>query len=259
MRDIVLITSFDRPQCLRLCREYLDKAGVQDKAVWICHDDRKHGYHGNTYNTMEAYKRAYETDARYVYLVEDDVLVMPDFFQWHEALQEQGDFMCTLAYRCHRNPHVRQDVIDPTAYLTSREDYASIGVCWKRENLAPVVAHASARYYGCMDSYMLQRFPHHPFGGDFSEQDGLIMRVLKETQGVTAWSYLPRAFHIGLWGYNRPNGRQLSLQELRNTIHDAAAIRKANTYHQDLKDIEPVPTSPTLAWDKKDLHRIQEF
>src|SRR5277367_3036273 len=119
--DIVLIPTYMRPEYLALCLEFLAKAeGAHDnKEYWICQDMRfdddnrfgmqlrwtkevlensplpvryiqrkPHGWSGNSYNTLEAYKEAYGTDGvQNVYLVEEDVLVTKDFFRWHEAVQ----------------------------------------------------------------------------------------------------------------------------------------------------------------------------
>ena len=106
--DVVIVTCYSRPDYLRLCLDYLSVAdGVKDKEIWISIDRGKsllrefydvlndfrdrlniftiirpeHNYHGNTYNTLEAYKEAYATDAKYVYLIEDDVLITKDFFK----------------------------------------------------------------------------------------------------------------------------------------------------------------------------------
>ena len=118
--DIVLIPAYMRPEYLSLCLEYLAAAeGARvGKEFWVIQDMRQHDEHrfnvqlrwtkevldnsplpvryifrqphnyaGNSYNTLEAYKEAYGTEARFTYLVEEDVLVTPDFFRWHEAVQ----------------------------------------------------------------------------------------------------------------------------------------------------------------------------
>ena len=155
--DIVLVTTYNRPDYLRLCLEYLSRAaGIENKEIRICIDRGRsllrefyevindfrpalnistvirpeHSYMGNSMNTLESYKEAYQTDAEFVYLVEEDVLVQPDFFTWHEAVQGMGSFMCSIAYRCSRNSEARRDIADPAACFTSARDFASIGVCW---------------------------------------------------------------------------------------------------------------------------------
>jgi hypothetical protein len=281
--DIVIITSYNRPDYLRLCLEYLSRAqGIADKEIWICVDRGRtlirefyevlvdfqkslhivtkfrpeHSYRGNSYNTLEAYKEAYQTDAKFIYLVEDDVLVQPDFFTWHESVQTCGNFMCSVAFRCSRNAEARTDIVDPEAYFTTAKDYASIGVCWRRERLLPVIKHAVSEYYSDLEGYLTQHFQNNRFCTSFSEQDGLIMRVMGETNGVTIWPYNPRCFHIGFSGYNRLRGSRYTTAELREIIHDPLKVAVAD---RDFHDIEPVPTSPVPDWSPCNLHRLQHF
>jgi glycosyltransferase involved in cell wall biosynthesis len=283
MRDVVIVPVYNRPAYLRICLEYLSRAeGASDKEIWVCIDRGKslirefyevlndfrsvlsfstfirpeHFYMGNSMNVLEAYKDAYQTDAKFVYLIEEDVVVQPDFFKWHEAVQGQGDFMCSVAYRCSRNTETFIGCTDPEAYFTTARDYASIGVCWRRTRLAPVVVHARNEYYENLEAYILKRFPCNRFCTSFTEQDGLIMRVMSETQGVVAWPYVPRAFHVGFAGYNRVRGPHLSYDELKDTIHNMDKVRTAD---RDFGDIEVVPTEPTPVWDAANLHCIQRF
>lgn len=280
--DIVLITTYNRPDYLRLCLEYLSRAeGIADKEIWICVDRGRalirefyevvcdfralnisvlfrepHTHHGNSHNTLEAYKEAFYTNARFVYLVEDDVLVQPDFFKWHEAVQACGDFMCSVAFRCGRNAEARTDIVDPEAYFTTARDYASIGVCWRREKLAPVIEHAKDEYYSDLTGYLERQFPNNRFADCFTEQDGLIMRVLGATHGLVAWPYVPRCYHIGFAGYNRPRGARFTTAELREIIHDPAKVAAADC---DFHDIEAVPTEPIPFWEPSKLHCLQKF
>ena len=283
MSDIVLVTTYNRPDYLRLCLDYLSRAaGIETKEIWVCVDRGRslirefyevlgdfnktlrivikfrpeHSYMGNSMNTLESYKEAYQTDAEFVYLVEDDVLVQPDFFTWHEAVQSMGGFMCSVAYRCVRNAQARTDITDPAACFTTARDFASIGVCWRRTRLAPVVAHARQEYYEDLKEYLVKNFPFNRFSDCFAEQDGLIMRVMGVTHGITAWPYVPRCYHIGFAGYNRPRGARLSYAELQETIHNAEKVRAAD---KDFGDIEVVPTSPVPDWSPRDLHIIQNF
>src|SRR5256885_1557303 len=110
-RDIVIVPAYFRPEFLQLCLEHLwDCPEMLNKDVWIYqdqkYDDREkfkteleeteyvvaywkrgfgnrlkavlrpeNGFYGNSYNVLSAYAKAYETDAKYVYLVEEDVFV----------------------------------------------------------------------------------------------------------------------------------------------------------------------------------------
>ena len=283
MRDIVIITSYNRPDYLRLCLDYLSRAtGIENKEIRIYIDRgrslvrefyevvndfrpalnisvtirEEHAYHGNSFNTLEAYKEAYASDAEFVYLIEDDVVVQPDFFTWHESVQNLGDYFCSVAYRCIRNAEARTDITDSTACFTTARDFASVGVCWRRTRLAPVVEHARPEYYQDLSGYLQKHFPNNRFADCFVEQDGLIMRIMGVTNAVTVWSYVPRCYHIGFAGYNRPRGPRLTYEELRETVHKVEKVKAAD---RDFGDIEVVPNSPVPAWQAKDLHIIQRF
>lgn len=296
MKDIVLITTYFRPEFLSLCLEYLSKAegARENKEYWICQDFRfedehrhsndirwtkevleksplpyrfiqrePHNYAGNSYNTLEGYKEAYAADARFVYLVEDDCLVSKDHFPWHEAIQEKEDaILCSVGYRCIRNSEARKDITDPSAYFVSSRDFASIGCGWKRERLKEVIEHAHPEYYSRMQEYLDERFPDDRYSGWFAEQDGLIMRVLHEQKRYVAWPYAPRIFHVGNFGYHRPSGRradgqlQNKIDTLRSWIHNKEMLK---IIAPDFGDIEPVPTEDLHSWKAEDLHCIQRF
>ena len=295
MTDIVLIPAYMRPEYLTLCLEHLAAAegSRENKEYWVCQDMRPddehrckmqllwtkevldnsplpvryiqrkpHGWGGNSYNTMEAYKEAYGTEARYVYLVEEDCVVSSDFFKWHESIQEKENPMCSIGYRCARNSQVRRDISDPTAYFLSSVDYASIGVAWRREELTPVIEHAVTEFYANPGPYLDNRFPGDVYSGWFHEQDGAIMRVMHERKDVTAWAYMPRTFHIGNIGYHRPNGRRgegqlkSKIEFLRGWIHSAERIKEVAP---DFGDIEPVPVETTASWLTEDLHCVERF
>jgi hypothetical protein len=296
VKDIVLIPTYNRAEYLNLCLEYLANTirTQTEKEFWVCQDFRQnddhryriqmswvdeviakyrgpltvhkfttvpHNYIGNSFNVLESYKKTFSTDARFVYLVEDDVMVRPDFFVWHENVQEvEPDAMCSIAYRCSRNHEARTDVVDPGAYFTTARDYASIGVCWKKENLLPLLEHGVPAYYNDMDGYIGRQFPGNRFSTDFCEQDGLVMRCMWNERTFTAWPYVPRAYHIGFRGYHRPNGFssngfwQQKSDALRAIIHDPVAVKNAD---RDFGDIEVVPNVTVEPWQK--LIKIQHF
>jgi len=239
MKDLVLIMTYQRPEYLWHCLDSLVKAeGRNGKDVAIFHDHHPHdtggtreslevfkdfvdrdalslvwidqarnSWHGNSFNTLEAYRWAFaQHEYRYVYLIEDDLLVANDFFKWHETVQASGNYFCTVGRPCpHNRSYVPSD--DPSLYCVSSRDYASLGVCWKRENLDAVVAHANAAYYGNMVWYCRTHFPSSNMGSEFTEQDGLIERVVKaDASRLTAFPCRSRVFHIGVTGYHRPNG-----------------------------------------------------
>jgi hypothetical protein len=142
--------------------------------------------------------------------------------------------------------------VDPAAYFTTERDYASIGVCWKKDRLAGLASHSSPAYFADPSNYIQRTFPGNRFAGDFCEQDGLIMRLLWEERAFTTWPYVPRCYHLGGFGYHRPNGRRpegqlkAKIDTLRSWIRDAAK----------LKEVFPLP-SDALRMQINKLFRVK--
>jgi len=294
MRDIVLITTFWRSEYLWLCLQAIvDADGGREKEVWVAHDhhaneghrdsreneavvahfkdmfagfrwiDRTpHFYSGNSYNCLELYKEAYQTDARFVYLIEDDILVEKDFFRWHEAVQAKGDYMCSVG-RLQTTRLDLQRSADPNAYVESASDYTSWGSCWRREKLVYLVEHACDAYYHDMTGYIVRQFPNNPLKDIWTEQDGLIRRILMEGRGkrLTASPCLVRAYHVGITGYHRSRGYQFmgtlteKVQKLDSALKTGALPGLRKDY-VELNDID-VPRGSTPAWSE--LRAIQRL
>lgn len=297
-KDIVIIPSYYRPDYLQCCLENILAAdGGYQKEIWVSNDAHpgdadkykkewgelhevakrftaefehftfcspaSHSYEGNSYNLLEAYRKAYPTDAKYVYLIEDDVLITPDFFRWHEAIQERGDYLASVGWACIRNPKVPKEG-SAADYIESSRDYSSIGVCWKRKNLQVLVEHANPDYYRNPAVYLGQKFPGNviPFG-KWTEQDGLIMRILLQTPDkyTVAWPVRMRANHIGIQGYHRPHGHKFS-----GTVQERAAeIRKMASSVEEMKKLSGDPFGDVLGqpeigpWQKEDLRCVGNF
>ena len=265
---------------LYLCIEHLyDCEEMLDKDLWVFHDRKiddikqfegalrevqtvleywkrpfgnrmrlvmrnENPYYGNSYNVLNAYAEAYKTDAKYVYLVEEDVLVTPDFFRWHDAVQEYNPF-CSIAGHTYRNKKTFSGDVQG-AYFES-EEYASLGVCWKRENLDYVVRHATKPYFHNATPYILKHFPGSKYCFAMMEQDGLIQRVMEQLFRPAAWSARPRAFHVGMWGYHRSIGSKAmieagvanlplmeKIENLRQHISDQGWINSVAGFQSDV-------------------------
>lgn len=285
MKDIVIVPTFFRPEYLALCLEHIEAArGSRDLDIRVYHDARRINYvnavdtaavcarfnahltvrkpHlaiGNTLNFLEAYKEAQRDQARaarYIYLIEDDVLPGRDFFDWHEAVQARGDYFCSVGWHCIRNPKVKKNG-DPLAYIETAVDFSSIGVCWKREKLDAITMHAREQYYYDPNSYLANTFPGSPIPHNrWVEQAGLVMRVLLEGKGrhVVAWAAAPRCAHIGVSGYHRNNGPKFSEASLRAAVVSGALAKMAKDSFDDINT--EVNTEP---WEASKLYVSQRF
>lgn len=161
----------------------------------------EHSFHGNTYNTMEAYRWAYNAGFEMVYLVEDDVLVHNDFFDWHRKMHEDfTDIFGSMAWVFNRHaPILDDETFQPWFY--------SVGVAFRRPKLRLIVEHASPAYYADMPGYIERAFRksklNTPFAIEHYEQDGLIQRVLDADRSQTVSAGIAKCSHLGNFGYNR--------------------------------------------------------
>lgn len=298
VRDLVIVPVYYRPEFLALCLDHILKAeGGREKEVWVLQDRhtsdafpltsrlgdvrraaewyseafaafrfeirKPHQFRGNPYNFLEAYREAYLcSNIRYVYLIEEDVFVSRDFFRWHEAIQERVSPWVSVGWHCIRNPEV-VPTRDARAYVTSYRDFSSIGLCWRRENLAPVAIHARPSYYSSMAEYLGKVFPRSPIAKSlWTEQAGLITRLLHETRDrLVAWAGLTRVAHVGISGYHRARGFQFrgSLEERVEALRKAALSTESllALSQEKFDDINALPDIPE--WRAQDLFCAQHI
>lgn len=210
MQDVLIIPTFDRPELLWLCLEYLvaspESRNLEVRVYADCHVEQAppqeeieavlgmfpqlsvrtvfrppHEYNGNSYNLLMAYRDAFESLAQHVFMIEDDVLIHPQFFTWHRAQHLGRHLGCSIAVE---NP--------------GHGVYASLGVCFRREILRNLMPHCRPEYFQNMRGYCKAKFPPSKFD---CEQDGLLARILSGQPVV--WATEPMAQHVGWYGYHR--------------------------------------------------------
>lgn len=251
MQDIVIVPTYDRPEMLWHCLQYIAKCPDANKLViWVAVDHhadqppppkqdieqvtaqfphlavltqwrKSHRYHGNSYNLLTAYKDAYEVEAERVFLVEDDVFVRPEFFAWHRMKHQEG-FGCSIGVV--KEPH--------------HGWYASLGVGFTRETLKLIVPHCTPAYYANMRSYCRRTFPSTT---EDCEQDGLWCRVLRHER--VAWAYEPLCQHVGWYGYHR----QKSIRPVGTLVEKYDQVKRAlrsptvlMDWSRDFNDVVPL-------------------
>jgi hypothetical protein len=138
---------------------------------------------GGCYNILQSLAAGYQTGADYIFMVEEDVIVRPDFIDRHIELQSSGDYFVTsgrkLAY------------FDDTFY-------SNPGTCYRSDKLAHVIPHICDQYFYNPKAYLEQRFPNMDDAGVLD--DGLVRRVMRSL-GEKAKCAVPRiCSHIG-WHY----------------------------------------------------------
>jgi hypothetical protein len=220
--DIVVVPVYHRVDYVASClQSLLNARGMENKKLYVSVDNHIHGpdpscvrslvlgminnfkfwewriielhdESGFLNNTHYALQRSYDDGAEKIYYIEDDVVVTPDFFEWHDAVQADGDWMCSSAWR---PPEGRFGPLDEEAYYRVQfPTTISIGTCFKRDKL----------------KVALQTH-------DWNPQD----RMLNENWQCVM-PYVQRCFHIGRIS-NHPGGKDCppeAVDALPNPIPD---------------------------------------
>ena len=271
-RDIIIVPCWRRPEMLWHCIDNICKAdGVDSKHIIFRPDSgfdpdnlaviRAHSTRLPSYEIHEAprcpyrrtklsanilfgYMAAAARARRYVYLVEEDIMVGRDFFRWHSAVHaRRRDLFCSIAVRNHNRDIDAPD--DPDCFYLSQGDYCSWGVCFDRsvlrERLAP---HVNIDYLSHPKRYLRRQFPGSRVEPGFVEQASLLRRIQEAGELPIAYPASPRAYHAGFYGRNRPGGicGQLDerVRQLNAMIYDKRAMRDAALSERYAADSVPV-------------------
>ena len=161
--NLIIVFAHRRTDLLLSCLERLAVcAEIDNHEVWIVDDKErktpeeeqnvrrvceraKHTFSNSRYLEMYATKTswdsqirafemaAYSSDARLVHLLEDDVMVAPDFLQWGEMAHKFSPLLtCAVNIWTKRTG-------SPSEVCISNSDYAHWGVCMHRELLREAV------------------------------------------------------------------------------------------------------------------------
>lgn len=226
MREIVLVPTYRRPEMLFYCltmiraadseipvavfpdrgtstdREFVQVMESFDPETTVAKLVPDHDFYGNTYNTMEAFRWAYNSGFERIYYVEDDVMVHWDFFKWHREMHEEfDDIFASMGWIFNRYAPINMD-------LLFQPWYYSVGTCFTREKLKLIVEHASPRYYKDMPGYVAKVFADSPLNKSYEdthhyEQDGLIQRILYRDKSQVVCRGMATCTHLGFAGYNK--------------------------------------------------------
>jgi hypothetical protein len=286
--DTVVIPTYDRPEYLWVCLEHLSRAhGIQNKRIWICEDNHvgvekhftiqiemlatireaerlfgrdnviyegrlPHPHYGNSHNVLTSLLEAYYSTSGFVYLVEDDAMVLPDFFEWHEQAQKQFKPFVTCAGRINRSLNfpingpeaIDETIKDPMACVRSSKAYMSWATCFSRESLRR----------------LLWDRPDDTSWKPGWEQDLYIQKFLQDSKSKSVWPHVPRAYHMGWYSYHRTAGMKFNgtLEEkvaaLRSTITSKSKIKEM----AGLQDIDAIPKEQ-IVWQTGDLYLQEDY
>lgn len=263
MRHHVIIPAWRRPEFLWACLHRLrlaDRPGVSyaitlDRmhsvpVATIAQEFRRqlgrhrvginrrgsHPWRGNSYNVLEAYREALAVrDAELIHLVEEDIFVGADYFDYHEQAHALAPVFAVSACR-NQNEGIHPAHDPVSAYRHA--SYQSLGVSFRPDTIRHAVNHAGVDYYRDPGRYCREVFPASVIPPGHCEQDGLINRVREATGGSTIYPCTPRAYHAGFYGYNRRGGwgqERGSAAQLGRTLL-AMSADELNTRARHYKD-----------------------
>lgn len=269
MKDVVLIPCWKRPEFLAVCLQYIQKAKFADEHKYVFLLDygydktlhsvidkfpfdkdvrktprTKYDLGKQSHNLLEGYKYACTITDGLVYLIEDDIMIANDFFQWHRMAQERINF-CTIATA--NNNTKRENGMDLAGYYAgAKADYQSLGVCWQSDMLRRyIVPHANSFYYS-NPVYYCSQFKDSIIGKFFAEQDGLIRRIKETVLLPVLFAEVPRAFHGGFIGYNRNRNKSIKgtlaqrIAFVNSVMLDAELMRQQCQSQEYFEDSKPI-------------------
>ncbi len=214
--DILIIPTYERPEFLWLCLEKIAANDCSNIEIWICEDEHidhpkseqlqqeisttvvyaralfadvkhfktEHVNHGSSFNVLESFKKACQTDAEFVFFVEDDCLVTPDWIKWCRAAHEQFDPFATCGNASRAGQDLRQTSISDRWFQT-------FALSFRRDRLKKA---------------LLDNYSNYNLTPTF-EWDAYLMRHILASGQYAASACIPRVYHYGFFGYHRTGNR----------------------------------------------------
>jgi hypothetical protein len=226
--DLVIVTSWKRPDFLSACLQRLlaaddgrqryqislDRGFARECAAVAVEFTRRlgaraqirrrvqHRYRGNSYNVLMSYREALAAAPDLVHLVEEDIFVGADYFEFHRRAHELApDVFSVSACRNQQFP-MEWDPPDQEDTVYRHLSYQSLGVSFRPDTLRQVVEHARHDYFARPVAYCARLWPNTAINPNNAEQDGLIHRMIEASGRPTVYPFSPRAYHAGFVGYH---------------------------------------------------------
>ena len=266
-KGTVIVPAYNRPEFLSLCIDYIHKAnGSANYKYLFCFDSgyekdndiviqkfkyeysviklESHPYHKGTklaFNILNGYMNAIDGGGL-VYLIEEDVFIGVDYFNWHEQVQELEDVFCSIAAANFNNRnHPKGEAHE---YYIDSGIYQSVGVCFKADKIRQYIEpHFNGLYFANPYRYAKEIFPNSKIDASCVEQAGIIHRVSELNNLKIAFPYIPRCFHAGIYGKNRGIPQKGTLVQkiefIKHTVFDINEMRKYVSNEYYLYDSKP--------------------
>ena len=264
MKDVCVLVGWQRPEYMELCLERIVKAESSENLLYyvlldngydlkyldlfkkfpyehilIKREKSQFSLGKQSYNVISGLLSAsLETD-KYVYYIEEDIFVSVDFFKYCQSALQENAF-CVIGSR--DNEDLSYKGTDKNGYyLGGNKSYQCWASAWKKENLLKYLKpHYVVGYFADPVNYIKKTFPNNPYGTRFCEQDGLTKRIMMQDGNRCIFPHVPRAYHAGFYGYNRPGVRppthEARVLKLRKIVFDKEQMKA----YDKLGDSEPI-------------------
>ena len=187
------------PQVLTIAEQWAVHMGSRAEVLVR----ENHGHYGSSYNTFRAYQEAAEGDWDLLHLIEEDILVATDYFDYHRQAHQIAPHAFSVSGCSDRLGPPPPSEADDAVYL--RDAYLVSGTSYRQNMLPAILKFISPAYYTNPAAHIAATFPHATLPpGQWTEQDGFLMRVREELGLPCVYPCSPRSYHAGFSGYNRP-------------------------------------------------------
>ena len=280
--DTVIIPCYKRPEYLSVWMEILQKSRLADKQFYIfCLDHGFDSYYlkilenfpypygivktpytryrigKQSFNVLNGLMVGAKHSSGLVHYIEEDVFISRDYFEFHQEIhRQQKDIFCSIATK-NNNSRFKTDGYLQHYYLSDRPDYQALGSCFKKEMIYKIGTHFTNEYFENPVLYCRRHFPISVIGPYFVEQDGLIRRILEREKLKVAFPHVPRAFHGGIYGYNRDrfSVKKMKFEERVEFIKQTAFnLEKLKSFHKNPDYVnDSVPVDLDTSFDYLEL------
>ena len=140
------------------------------------------------WNITQSIKDGRGEGADYVFLVEEDVMVRPNFFEYHWEKLAGGEFLASCGRKC------------PVFYERYPDIYTNPGSCLTGPLVDNMIPHLHDVFYHDTGKYLNETFEVRA-PGIHGLDDGLIRRIIWQMNGKAAYQDPPACSHTGFMAY----------------------------------------------------------
>lgn len=252
--EVIVMPVCKRPEMLALALQAIDKSNHPDNVLIFadnsaCIEDIKYVrdnylpsaliFHAKPHidvpsgmwNILHSLKAGYALGHEYIYLIEEDVLVHPDFFDW--TRQTQKLYPNILASCGRRLP-----------WLPNYNQYMNPGACFSKHSLSLVVPHITDELFADRRTYLENNFGKMDEISDLD--DGLIRRIAKFNNLEVRYPDTAKCSHIGFMAYNKYRPWENAAEGIVNRIDFLKNMLKTMTVGRYTSDWEGLHSSVQL-------------